>query len=229
MVCCWIRGRHFIGEIMANQTNSFGIFSGSGGGGASGVTSVTAGTGLTATPNPITATGTIAVETNGLVSTFTGSNGPLGSTASGSKVEVYDNTTFPSTTFTMVQPGRIGFALDKASVNERFGLQNLATFDQIEVSGSVTTNCTSGALVFSGQGNGIFPSTFLTFDGGGLVVCNGTAQTINFSQAAFRVGSQLTNPSSATTDFFQVNVGGTASGGNTRFASLIVTVTQFSD
>ena len=215
---------------MANQSNSFGIFSGSGGGGgASGVTSVTAGTGLTATPNPITATGTIAVETNGLVSTFTGGNGPLGSTSAGNKVEMYDNTTFPSTTFTMVQPGRIGFAIDKVAVNERFGLQNLATFDQIEVSGSVTTNCTSGALIFSGQGNGIFPSNFGTFDGAGLVVCNGSAQTLNFSQAAFRVGSQTTNPSSATSDFFQINVGGTASGGNTRLSSLIVTVTQFSD
>jgi hypothetical protein len=215
---------------MANQSKSFGLFSGTGASGASGVTSVTAGTGLTATPNPITATGTIAVETNGLVSTFTGTNGPLGSTAAGSKVEMYDNTTFPSTTFTMVQPGRIGFAIDKVSVNERFGLQNLATFDQIEVSGSVSTNCTSGALIFSGQGNGIFPSSpFLTFDSSGLVVCNGTNQSLNFSQAAFRVGSQTTNPSSATSDFFQINVGGTASGGNTRLTSLIVTVTQFSD
>ena len=174
---------------MANQSKSFGLFSGTGASGASGVTSVTAGTGLTATPNPITATGTIAVETNGLVSTFTGTNGPLGSTANGSKVEMYDNTTFPSTTFTMVQPGRIGFSIDKAAVNERFGLQNLATFDQISVSGTCLTNCTSGALVFSGTGNGIFPSTFGTFDGGGLVVCNGTQQSVNFTQATFRVGS----------------------------------------
>jgi hypothetical protein len=214
---------------MANQSKSFGLFSGTGASGASGVKSVTAGTGLTATPNPITATGTIAVETNGLASTFTGTNGPLGSTANGSRVEMYDNSTFPSTSFTMVQNGRIGFSIDKASVNERFGLQNLATFDQIEVSGSVSTDCTSGALIFSGTGNGIFPSSFLTFDGSGLVVCNGTNQSLNFSQAAFRVGSQLTNPSTATTDFFQLNVAGTASGGNTRLTSLIVTVTQFSD
>lgn len=216
---------------MGNQTiNSFGIYGG-GGGGASGVTSVSAGTGIVCTPDPITATGSVALDNvNGLVSTFTGTNGPLGSVTAGTKVTMYDPATYPNSSVTMSQKGRVGFGISTAGTNERLGPNGVCTFDEISVSGTILTNCTSGALLLSGSGSGIFgsPNTF-TFDGAGLVICNGTQQSVNFSMPAFRVGNALQTPSDSTTDYIQINNGGTASGGNTRFTSLVMTITQFSD
>lgn len=216
---------------MANQTNSFGIFSGSGGGGASGVTSVTAGTGLTATPNPITATGTIALaNTNGLVSTFDGGNGPnLTIGAATGSVPIYDPTTYPSTQFTMTQNGRAFFSVDDAGANERLGVGGVGTHDLISISVTISTNCVTGGLFIATlSGNGILNQTY-TPDVASIT-CNGTLQSQVFTTPDFRAGNNTNGPKSPASDFVQATwVLGGVQGGGVRYTDITLSVTQFSN
>jgi hypothetical protein len=213
---------------MANQSNSFGIFSGSGGGGASGVTSVTAGTGLTASPNPITATGTISLDdVNGLVSTFDGANGSLVTLGSAGSITMYDPTTYPATTFTMTQNGRAFFGLNTAGSNERLGLGGVGTHDLITLTATVSTNCTSGLFIAAGAGSGILAQTFTSSPAS--IACNGTQQTQTITTPDFRVGNTGASPSDPSTDFFNTTYIYSGSGGQARYTDITITITQFSD
>ena len=213
---------------MANQSNSFGIFSGSGGGGASGVTSVTAGTGLTASPNPITATGTISLDdVNGLVSTFDGGTGPnitLGATGT---ITMYDPTTYPSTTFTMTQNGRAFFAVNTGGSNERVGVGGVGTFDLISISATISTNCSSGAFIAAGQGSGFLAQSYTASPA--LIACNGTTQTQTITTPDFRVGNNGSSPSDPLTDFYNTTFIYSGSGGSASYTDITITITQFSD
>ena len=217
---------------MANQSKSFGIFSGSGGGGASGVTSVTAGTGLTASPNPITATGTISLKNvNGLVSSFDGGSGPqvnLNSTAG--SVPIYDPTTYPSTTFTMEQNGRAFFGISDAGANERLGIGGVSTFDLIKnVSIKVGTTCvTGGVFAAAVTGGGVLSGTYTGSPAS--ITCDGTLQEQTFTRADFRVGSNTQAPNNPNTDFLQATwiLAGTQ-GGAVRYTDFRIDIEQFSD
>lgn len=213
---------------MANQTNNFGIFSGTGSSGASGVTSVTAGTGLTASPNPITATGTISLDNvNGLVSTFDGGEGPNITLGVSGTINMYDPTTYPSTTYTMVQNGRSFFAVNTAGSNERLGLGGVGTFDLISISATITTNCSSGAFIVSGAGNGVMQQSYTATPA--LITCDGTSQTMTITTPDFRVGNGGGSPSGPDVDFFNTTYIYSGSGGGARYTDLTVTITQFSD
>ncbi len=219
---------------MGNQSiNSFGIFGGSSGGGGGGgtLTSVSAGTGIVCTPDPITATGSVALgTTNGLVSIFDGGSGPQGtlSGATGS-VPIYDPTTFPSTTFTMVQKGRSFFSISDAGANERLGVGGVATHDLISVTATISTNCaTGGVFVSTLAGNGILSQTY-TPDVASIV-CNGSLQSQVFTTPDFRAGNNTSGPSGPDIDYIQASyvIGGVASG-KVQFTDITINITQFSD
>ncbi len=219
---------------MANQTiQSFGLFSGSGGGGggAGTVTSVSAGTGIVCTPDPITATGSVALgTTNGLVSTFDGGQGPtLTMSSAAGSVRIYDPTTFPSTTFTMSQKGRSFFSISDAGANERLGVGGVGTFDLISVTATITTNCgVGGVFIASLAGNGILAQTY-TPDVA-AITCNGSNQSQVFTTSDFRAGNNTSGPAGPDLDYLQASwvIGGVASG-QVSFTDLQVSITQFSD
>ena len=217
---------------MANQqTQSFGIFSGTGASGASGVTSVAAGTGIVCTPDPITATGSVALgTTNGLISIFDGGQGPLANiTGATGNVSIYDPTTYPSTTFTMVQKGRAFFAISDAGANERLGVGGVGTHDLISISATITTTCGVGGLFLGAiAGNGILAQTF-TPDSASIT-CNGSAQSQVFTTPDFRVGNNTSGPTDPAVDYIQGSyvLGGTPSG-QVSFTDITLNITQFSD
>ena len=214
---------------MANQSNSFGIFSGTGSSGASGVTSVTAGTGLTATPNPITATGTISLDNrNGLISTFEGANGPSNSLAAAARIQMYDATTFPSTTFDLTTKGSITFGVQQTPTTDRFGLGGCSWGDEIQVVIGVETNCSSGAFLAAQTTGGIFGQTTFT-PSPAVITCDGTTQTQTLTMNTIRVGHNSVPCISASTDFIQISYVYTGSGGTVRFNQFDVTTTQYSD
>jgi hypothetical protein len=217
--------------LMANQTTqSFGIFSGSGGGGGGSgtVTSVAAGTGITCTPDPITATGTVSQgSVNGLVSTFDGNNNAVQSLAGSGTINMYDPTTYPATTFTMVQQGRVAFGLQNVSVNERIGIGGLGTFDEITFTASVSTDCASGLFAVTGTGNGVMGQTYAVSPA--AITCDGSVQTQTITTSTFRVGNNGVSSTNAGTDFFQTTYIYSGSGGNVRYSDITITVTQFSD
>lgn len=219
---------------MSNQSSlSFGFNSGSGGGGGGGgtLTSVAAGTGIVCTPDPITATGSVALgTTNGLISTFDGGNGPQAtlSGAAGS-VPIYDPTTFPSTTFTMVQKGRAFFSISDAGANERLGVGGVGTHDLISITATISTNCaTGGVFIATLAGNGILSQTF-TPDVASIT-CNGSLQSQVFTTPDFRVGNNTSGPSGPDLDYIQSSyvIGGVASG-KVQYTDITINVTQFSD
>lgn len=217
---------------MSNQSSlSFGFNSGSGGGGASGVTSVSAGTGIVCTPDPITATGSVALgTTSGLVSTFDGGNGPnLSLSGSTGSIPIYDPTTFPATTFTMTQRGRAFFSVDDAGANERLGVGGVGTHDLISVSVTISTNCSTGGLfIASVAGNGILAQTY-TPDVASIT-CNGTLQSQTFTTPDFRAGNNTNGPKDPAIDYIQATyVLGGVIGGGVRYTDLTLNITQFSD
>ena len=219
---------------MSNQSSlSFGFNSGSGGGGGGGgtLTSVAAGTGIVCTPDPITATGSVALgTTNGLVSIFDGGNGPqLTLSGATGSVPIYDPTTFPSTTFTMVQKGRAFFSISDAGVNERLGVGGVGTHDLISVTATVSTNCaTGGVFIASLVGNGILQQTY-TPDVANIV-CNGSLQSQVFTTPDFRAGNNTNGPSGPDLDYIQASyvIGGVISG-KEQFSDITINITQFSD
>ena len=219
---------------MGNQSvNSFGVFSGSSGGGGGGgtVTSIAAGTGIVCTPDPITATGSVALDNvNGLVSTFDGGQGPLSNiTGAVGNLSIYDPTTFPSTTFTMVQKGRAFFSISDAGANERLGVGGVGTHDLISISATITTTCGTGGLFIGAiAGNGILAQTF-TPDVASIT-CNGTAQSQVFTTPDFRAGNNTQGPTDPSIDYIQGSfvIGGVASG-QVSFTDITINITQFSD
>tara|TARA_R110000787_G_scaffold4210_4_gene16319 strand:- start:526 stop:1245 length:720 start_codon:yes stop_codon:yes gene_type:complete len=239
---------------MANQTTqSFGIFSGSGGGGgaAGTVTSVamTVPSALSVAGSPITSSGTLAVtgagstaqyidgtgalqttgNVNGLVSTFNGgTNTPQTISGSSGTIDMYDPTIFPSTTFTMTQNGRASFSVGRAGVNERVGISGAATFDLISISVTVTTTCSGGgAFIAAVAGGGVMAQSFTATPA--LISCNGTTQTQVITCPDFRIGSNVQAPTSANTDFIQTTFVTSASGGTYGYTDITITNTQFSD
>ena len=214
---------------MANQSKSFGIFSGTGSSGASGVTSVTAGTGLTATPNPITATGTISLDNrNGLISTFEGGNGPSKTLVPAARVQMYDPQTYPSTTFDITAKGTITFGLQSTPTTDRFGLGGCSWGDEIQVVIGIETNCSSGAFLGAQITGGIFAQTTFT-PSPAVITCDGTTQTQTFTMNTIRVGHNSVPCVTASTDFIEFSYVYTGSGGTVRFNRYDVTTTQFSD
>tara|TARA_B100000927_G_scaffold291578_1_gene294548 strand:+ start:1853 stop:2515 length:663 start_codon:yes stop_codon:yes gene_type:complete len=219
---------------MANQTiQSFGLFSGSGGGGggAGTVTSVTAGTGLTASPNPITASGTISLASvNGLVTSFVSTGGTSASVISTGPVPMYTPATYPPTNFTLTQNGRATIATQDAGAGGsqigRIGAGGLGMFDEISLSGEIFTTCNSGILILSPSSNGIFAGKLSV--GNPNFVCNGTTQTSSVDLTTFRVGDLNVAPSTATTDYLQVVYASSATSGNIGYNNLTMTITQFS-
>jgi len=217
---------------MANQSNSFGIFSGTGSSGASGVTSVTAGTGLTATPNPITATGTIELaSTNGLITRLQSVTGSSASLLSTGPVPIYEPNVFPNGRLTLTQQGRATISTQNAGAGTtqlgRIGAGGLSMYDQIEFSAEIFTTCNSGILALAPASNGIFQGKLSVT--GGTIACNGTNQTATASVTTFRVGDLGIAPTSATTDYMQVTYATSASSGLIGYNSMDLKITQFSD
>jgi hypothetical protein len=214
---------------MANQTTkSFGIFSGTGASAASGVTSVAAGDGITCTPDPITATGTVALASvSGLVSTFDGGTNVTESLGATGTMDMYDPSTYPSTTFTMVQNGRAFFGLSTVSVNERIGLGGVGTFDLVTLTATVTTNCSSGLFIAAGAGNGVLSGTYTSSPA--MITCDGSTQSQVITLPSFRVGAALSSATSPSTDFFHTTYIYSGSGGTVGYTDLTITITQFSD
>ena len=238
---------------MANQTTqSFGIFSGSGGGGgaAGTVTSVamTVPSALSVAGSPITSSGTLAVtgagstaqyidgtgalqttgNVNGLVSTFNGGANATQALSPTGTLNMYDPTVFPSTTFTMTQNGRAAFAITRAGVFERVGISGAATFDLITVSVSVETNCSGGGVFLAAvAGNAVMAQSFTATPA--LISCDGTTQTQVITCPDFRIGNIVQAPTSANTDFIQTTYVTSASGGTFGYTDITITNTQFSD
>ena len=239
---------------MANQTTqSFGIFSGSGGGGgaAGTVTSVamTVPSALSVAGSPITSSGTLAVtgagstaqyidgtgalqttgNVNGLVSTFNGgTNTPQTISGSSGTIDMYDPTIFPSTTFTMTQNGRASFSVGRAGVNERVGISGAATFDLISISVTVTTTCSGGgAFIAAVAGGGVMAQSFTATPA--LISCDGTTQTQVITCPDFRIGNIVQAPTSANTDFIQTTWVCNSPTGTVRYSDITITNTQFSD
>tara|TARA_R110002012_G_scaffold126736_1_gene278739 strand:+ start:672 stop:1385 length:714 start_codon:yes stop_codon:yes gene_type:complete len=237
---------------MANQnTQSFGITSGSGGGGGGGtVTSVamTVPSALAVSGSPITGSGTLGVtgagttaqyidgtgalqttgNVNGLVSTFNGGTRATQAIASTGTLLMYDQTVFPSTTFTMTQNGRANFSIGTAGVNERVGIGGAATFDLITVSVTVTTNCSGGgAFIAAVTGNAVMSRTFTATPA--LLSCDGSTQSQVITTPDFRIGDNLQAPTSANTDFIQTTYVCSGTGGTVGYTDITITNTQFSD
>ena len=238
---------------MANQTTqSFGIFSGSGGGGgaAGTVTSVamTVPSALSVAGSPITSSGTLAVtgagstaqyidgtgalqttgNVNGLVSTFNGGANATQALSPTGTLNMYDPTVFPSTTFTMTQNGRAAFAITRAGVFERVGISGAATFDLISVSVSVETNCSGGGLFIAAvAGNAVMSQSYTASPAS--LTCDGTTQTQVITTPDFRVGNNTQAPTSANTDFIQTTWICSSPTGTVRYSDITITNTQFSD
>jgi len=216
---------------MANQSKSFGLFSGSGGGGASGVTSVTAGTGLTASPNPITATGTISLDTtNGLVSSFVGTTSP--STAMSpptGKITLYDVTSVPFTNATATQTGRVYFGVATGATNERFGVGGIASGDSITYAMTLDVVCNAGQLfALSLLQGGIFQNNAPIVTPA-AIICDGSTQNMTINRSAFSVSNTGIAPSNPSTDFLEFNYSLTGGSGTVQFSAFNFSVTQYSD
>jgi hypothetical protein len=237
---------------MANQnTQSFGITSGSGGGGGGGtVTSVgmTVPSALAVSGSPITGSGTLGVtgagttaqyidgtgalqttgNVNGLVSTFNGGTNATQALSSTGTINMYPASTYPSTTFTMTQNGRANFSIGQAGVNQRLGIGGAATFDLITVSVTVTTNCSGGGLFIAAvAGNAVMSRTYTASPAS--LTCDGTTQTQVITTPDFRIGDNLQAPTSANTDFIQTTYICSGTGGTVGYTDITITNTQFSD
>jgi hypothetical protein len=213
---------------MARQsTQSFGIFSGSGGGGggAGTVTSIAAGDGIKCTPDPITATGTVALaSTNGLITSFIGGNAAEATGATG-QVNIYSPSTFPPTEFTLNQFGRATINLQTAGASARIGVGGVDTFDLISFTATITTTCASGILAISPATNGIFGGKLSAPP---LITCDGTAQSQILTFADFRVGATTIFPTSPTTDWISASYITTSASADIRYTNMELTITQYS-
>jgi hypothetical protein len=213
---------------MARQsTQSFGIFSGSGGGGggAGPVTSIAAGDGIKCTPDPITATGTVALaSTNGLITSFIGGNAAEATGATG-QVNIYSPSTFPPTEFTLNQFGRATINLQTAGATARIGVGGVDTFDLISFTATITTTCASGILAISPATNGIFGGKLSAPP---LITCDGTAQSQILTFADFRVGATTIFPTSPTTDWISASYITTSASADIRYTNMELTITQYS-
>lgn len=205
---------------------NLGFYAGTGGA-SEGVTSIAAGDGITASPDPITATGTLS-ETQ--ISKFEG--GTLTTSPYvGAAVFQYDPTTYPPTNLTITNAGRIRFGISSASgVTARNGVAGLATYDLVQVEGEFETTCTSGVLTYLLTANGALAGIGSpTFTGAGQVItCNGTTQTSGFSYSDYRIGSANVVPTTALADYFVLIASG-GTGGACSLNSFDITITQHSD
>jgi hypothetical protein len=213
---------------MARQsTQSFGIFSGSGGGGggAGTVTSIAAGDGIKCTPDPITATGTVALaSTNGLITSFIGGNASESTGATGN-VNIYSPSTFPPTEFTLNQFGRATINLQTAGATARIGVGGVDTFDLISFTATITTTCSGGILAVTPSTNGIFGGKLSAPP---LITCDGTAQSQILTFADFRVGATTIFPTSPTTDWISASYITTSASADIRYTNMELTITQYS-
>lgn len=207
---------------MGNIRGQFGIFSGAQSE-ANGVTSVTAGTGLTG--GTITSTGTITRDPN---TDLDGEAGPVENLSSSGRVQAYDLETFPPTDAVYTNNNRTGVISSPTPTTDRIGFNGIATYDEISLSGVLTTNCSSGALAYSEQFGGIFDNRTVTFTPA-VIVCNGTTQTTTFSIPTFRVGDNGICPTSPNTDYIQIGFAYSGSGGTTGFQSIDFSVNTFTD
>ena len=217
-------------EIMANQSiQSFGVLnsSGGGGGGAGTVTSIAAGDGITCTPDPITATGTVALaNTNGLITSFIGGNAEENlSTSSSGKIIIYSPTTYPPTEFTLTQFGRATINLQTAGASARIGVGGVDTFDLISFTATITTTCSAGILAVTPSTNGIFGGKLSAPP---LITCDGTAQSQILTFADFRVGETTLFPTSPSTDWISATYITTSASADIRYTNMELTITQYS-
>jgi hypothetical protein len=214
---------------MARQsTQSFGIFSGSGGGGggAGTVTSIAAGDGIKCTPDPITATGTVALaSTNGLITSFIGGNASMATATGAGKIPIYSPSTYPPTEFTLNQFGRATINLQTAGASARIGVGGVDTFDLISFTATITTTCASGILAISPATNGIFGGKLSAPP---LITCDGTAQSQILTFADFRVGATTLFPTSPSTDWISATYITTSASANVRYTNMELTITQYS-
>jgi hypothetical protein len=218
-------------EIMANQSiQSFGVLnsSGGGGGGAGTVTSIAAGDGITCTPDPITATGTVALaSTNGLVTSFIGGNASMATATGAGRIPIYSPSTYPPTEFTLNQFGRATINLQTGGATARIGVGGCSSFDLISFTATYETTCVGGGnfLQVSPTLNGIFQGKIAT---PAMIFCDGTAQSQTLTFADFRVGETNAFPSLPSTDWIQAGWITNAPDANIRYTNMELTITQYS-
>jgi trimeric autotransporter adhesin len=165
-----------------------------------GVTSITLGTGLTGTPNPITATGTIALANTLVTPGAYGSSSEVG-------------------TFTVDQQGRITAAANVAITPASIGGVASVSGTANEITASGTTNVTLSlptALTFTGKTvtNGTFNMLAATV-GGDAVTTNTAAQTLTnktisgSNNTLSNIGNSSLTNSAVTIGSTSLSLGGT--------------------
>lgn len=207
---------------MGNIRGQFGIFAETSGA-ASGVTSVTAGTGLTG--GTITATGTITRDPN---TDLTGTQSADNNLAGRTSVPTYANGTYPNSNVTQDYNNRTSINFRNTTTSSRWGFGGIAMFDLINISGTIETDCTTGAMTFTAANGGVFNGVPFTTTPT-TITCNGSFQSRDFAFANFRVGSNDVAPTNGGSDYFQINLGSTYSGGDIRVDNVSITIDTFTD
>lgn len=207
---------------MGNIRGQFGIFAETSGA-ASGVTSVTAGTGLTG--GTITATGTITRDPN---TDLTGTQSEDKNLAGRTAVPTYSNFTYPNSNVTQDYNNRTSISFVDTTTSARFGFNQIAMFDVINISGTIETNCTTGSMTFTAAHGGVLDGVAFTTTPT-TITCNGSFQSRNFAISNFRVGSNDKSPTNGASDYFSIRLGSTYSGGDIRIDNVSITIDTFTD
>lgn len=213
----------------------FGFFTQTQGPSNNAVTSITAGAGLTATPNPITGTGTIGETQTSTITIPEQDALTLGVVgifrwpvidATFSKYTTYSNNNrnFFSPSMTQTDTGNSG----------QLGYGGLAWGDAISITSEFETNCAGGsALQMIATFNGTLQGFTGSFTGGANFTCDGTTQTKTYTATTQRVGVDGgTNlpPRNPSSDYWRViyfNPAGAT--GTITMKSFTSTITSFSD
>ena len=203
-----------------------------------GVTSITSQDGLTSTPNPITGTGTInQVRVSSMVSSSPTSQTALsGSGTTQFAVPVY-GLTYPDSSITVVNRGRVGFTLARgASTIQRIGMNGVQMDDTMTLAFDVNFQCPASSIVaFTWEGAGAFDNDSAFSFPSGAIACTGSSQSISVS-ASGTVGltfSTSTNDgftSNPQSDYLQMfGTFTNPSSGFIQMDNLNIQITQFSD
>jgi len=207
---------------MGNIRGQFGIFAEQGTA-ASGVTSVTAGTGLTG--GTITATGTITRDPN---TDLTGTQSADSSLTGRTSVPTYRNQSYPNSAVTQDYNNRTCINFRNTTTSSRWGIDGIAMFDLISISGTIETDCTTGSMTFTAAHGGVLNGVAFTTTPT-TITCNGSFQSRNFAISNFRVGSNDKSPTNGGSDYFQINLGSTYSGGDIRVDNMSINIDTFTD
>ena len=83
-------------------------------------------------------------------------------------------------------------------------------------------------MTFSAAHGGVFDGVAFTTTPT-TITCNGSFQSRNFAISNFRVGSNDKSPTNGGSDYFQINLGSTYSGGDIRVDNVSITIDTFTD